>query len=239
MASNSAADANPTFETVQASLSKVKNAAQLQELMNINSDFVAEALVKLVARGRRIERQNHLRDVGNFRECDKQQIGLEERQAQVDVLKTLVASLERRLATLQYKQVENTEDLRSEPRQAQKDLDHERKTVACLRDQLRDQQTQFTAQRSPACKDPTPFGGAHGKSQMALQIYLMELRLKLHANRDWWTDESDRMRYVLSTLEGSPKLCFSQYLNPDGTFRGITTVEEIMDQLQKLPTLLA
>ncbi|CAG8957504.1 hypothetical protein HYFRA_00011486 [Hymenoscyphus fraxineus] len=236
MASNSANDANPTFETIQASLSKVKNAAQLQELMNINSDFVAEALVTLVARGRRNERQNHLRDIGNFREYDKQQIGLEEKQAQVDVLKTLVASLERRLAALQYNQVENREDLKSELRRAQKDLDHERKTVVYLRDQLRNQQTQFTAQRSPAYRDPTPFGGAHGQSPMALQIYLMELRLKLHANRDWWTDESDRMRYVLSTLEGSPKLCFAQFVNSDGTFREITTVEEIMDQLQKLPT---
>ncbi|KJZ68171.1 hypothetical protein HIM_12439 [Hirsutella minnesotensis 3608] len=55
-------------------------------------------------------------------------------------------------------------------------------------------------QRSAEHPRPDPFSGDNPKE---LPEFLQKLELKLHMNRDWWTDESERMGYVISCLSGN------------------------------------
>lgn len=54
-------------------------------------------------------------------------------------------------------------------------------------------------QRSPEHPKPDPFNGDNPKE---LPEFLQKLELKLHMNRDWWTDETERMGFVISCLSG-------------------------------------
>jgi hypothetical protein len=54
-------------------------------------------------------------------------------------------------------------------------------------------------QRSAEHPKPEPFSGENPKD---LPEFLQKLELKLHMNRDWWTDETERMGFVISCLSG-------------------------------------
>lgn len=54
-------------------------------------------------------------------------------------------------------------------------------------------------QRSAEHPKPNPFNGDNPKE---LPEFLQKLELKLHMNRDWWTDETERMGFVISCLSG-------------------------------------
>src|SRR6185312_16061547 len=54
-------------------------------------------------------------------------------------------------------------------------------------------------QRSAEHPKPDPFSGDNPK---CLPEFLQKLELKLHMNRDWWADESERMGFVISCLSG-------------------------------------
>jgi hypothetical protein len=54
-------------------------------------------------------------------------------------------------------------------------------------------------QRSAEHPKPDPFNGDNPKD---LPEFLQKLELKLHMNRDWWTDETERMGFVISCLSG-------------------------------------
>ncbi|OAA34886.1 retrotransposon nucleocapsid protein [Cordyceps fumosorosea ARSEF 2679] len=54
-------------------------------------------------------------------------------------------------------------------------------------------------QRSAEHPKPDPF---NGNNPNELPEFLQKLELKLHMNRDWWTDETERMGFVISCLSG-------------------------------------
>ncbi|KJZ69154.1 hypothetical protein HIM_11455 [Hirsutella minnesotensis 3608] len=54
-------------------------------------------------------------------------------------------------------------------------------------------------QRSAEHPKPDPFSGGNTKE---LTEFLQKLELKLHMNRDWWRDETERMGFVISCLSG-------------------------------------
>lgn len=54
-------------------------------------------------------------------------------------------------------------------------------------------------QRSAEHPKPDPFSGDNPKD---LPEFLQKLELKLHMNRDWWADETERMGFVISCLSG-------------------------------------
>ena len=55
-------------------------------------------------------------------------------------------------------------------------------------------------QRSAEHPKPDPFNGDNPKE---LTEFLQKLELKLHMNRDWWKDETERMGFVISCLSGN------------------------------------
>ncbi len=83
--------------------------------------------------------------------------------------------------------------------------------------------------RSAEHPKPEPFSGENPRD---LPEFLQKLELKLHMNRDWWTDETERMGFVISCLSGDAHAQVSY--NVSHGIPKFTNVEAIITTLRTI-----
>lgn len=138
------------------------------------------------------------------------------------------AQLNNRIATLNT-EIQRLQHLQAAPAPSSNtQIEELRNQIEQLRTH---QNAPATSIRSSPHPDPAKFGGTR-RSAIELRSYIIDLKVKLRANADWFPTELGQMTYVLSTLEGEARKHIDPHLNDAGEFTTLESVEGMLDILR-------